>query len=53
MNVTPTVLEAAGIPVTDLVDGAPQAPMEGTSFGYTFADAEAAERHATQYFEVH
>jgi hypothetical protein len=25
--------------------------MDGTSFAYTFADASAAERHTTQYFE--
>ena len=53
VDLAPTVLEAAGIPVPDVVDGVPQAPMEGTSFGYTFADAEAGERHTTQYFEVH
>ena len=29
-----------------------QTPMEGTSFLYTFNDAEAKERHTTQYFEM-
>ncbi|QIX26504.1 arylsulfatase [Nocardioides sp. JQ2195] len=52
-DLAPTVLEAAGIPVPDVVDGVPQAPMEGASFGYTFDDADAAERHTTQYFEIH
>ncbi|KQY54310.1 arylsulfatase [Nocardioides sp. Root140] len=53
VDLTPTVLEAAGIPVPDVVDGVPQAPMEGTSFADTFTDADAEERHTTQYFEIH
>jgi arylsulfatase len=35
-----------------MVDGIGQEPMDGTSFGYTFADATAAERHTSQYFEM-
>ena len=53
VDLAPTVLEAAGIPVPDVVNGVPQAPMEGTSFAYSFSDPEAAERHTTQYFEIH
>lgn len=47
-----TILEVAGIPAPDFVDGIQQKPMEGTSFAYTFGDAKAAERHTTQYFEI-
>lgn len=53
VDLTPTVLEATGIPAPDVVDGVPQAPMEGSSFADTFADPDAEERHTTQYFEVH
>jgi arylsulfatase len=47
-----TVLEAAGIPEPETVDGISQEPMDGTSFLYTFEDAGAPERHTTQYFEM-
>jgi arylsulfatase A-like enzyme/uncharacterized membrane protein len=52
IDVAPTVLEAAGIPVPKTVDGIAQEPMDGTSFLYTFGDAAAAERHTQQYFEM-
>lgn len=35
-----------------VVNGAPQVPMQGTSLLYTFNDADAPERHTTQYFEI-
>ncbi len=34
------------------VNGVAQKPIEGVSMAYSFDDAEAAERHETQYFEV-
>jgi len=52
IDIGPTVLEAIGIPEPKLVDGIEQEPMDGTSFLYTFDDAQAAERHTMQYFEV-
>jgi arylsulfatase A-like enzyme len=54
IDVVPTILEAAGIPAPEVVDGIPQAPIEGTSFAYTFdkANATAPSRHTTQYFEM-
>ena len=52
IDVGPTILEAAGIPQPKTVDGIAQEPMDGTSFLYSFADAKAAERHTTQYFEM-
>jgi arylsulfatase A-like enzyme len=53
-DIVPTILEAAGIPAPETVDGIEQAPMEGTSLVYTFdnANAKAASRHKTQYFEM-
>ena len=42
IDIGPTILEAAGIPEPKVVDGTAQKPMEGTSFLYTFEDANAA-----------
>ena len=36
IDVVPTILEVSGIPAPDEVDGIKQAPIEGTSFAYTF-----------------
>jgi arylsulfatase len=54
IDVVPTILEAAGIQAPQAVDGIRQKPIEGTSFAYTFdaGNANAAERHKTQYFEM-
>ena len=54
IDVVPTILEAAGIPAPEEVDGIKQAPIEGTSFLYTFdaENAKAPSRHKTQYFEM-
>lgn len=54
IDVVPTILEAAGIPAPDTVNGIKQAPIEGTSFAYTFdkENADAPSRHKTQYFEM-
>ena len=52
IDVAPTILEAAGLPEPRIVNGTPQIPMEGTSLLYTFDDANAKERHTTQYFEI-
>ena len=52
IDIAPTVLEAVGLPEPTTVDGITTEPMDGTSFGYTFADAQAAERHTVQYFEM-
>jgi len=54
IDVVPTILEVTGIPAPDTVDGIKQAPMEGTSFAYTFdkANAKAPSQHKIQYFEM-
>ena len=52
IDIGPTILEAAGIPEPNVVDGTAQKPMEGTSFLYSFDDPSAAERHTVQYFET-
>ncbi|SEF18751.1 arylsulfatase [Jiangella alba] len=52
IDVAPTVLEAAGLPHPVQVHGITQQPLHGTSMRYCFDDADAAERHDTQYFEI-
>jgi arylsulfatase A-like enzyme len=52
IDVAPTVLEAAGLPEPVFVDGVQQRPIEGVSMAYSFDNAEADERHTTQYFEM-
>ena len=52
IDVAPTILEAAGLPEPKIVNGIEQRPMDGTSMVYTFDDANAKERHTTQYFEM-
>jgi hypothetical protein len=52
IDVVPTILEAAGLPQPAFVNGIQQHPIEGVSFLYTLDDAQAAERHTTQYFEL-
>lgn len=54
IDVVPTILEVSGIPAPEFVDGIKQAPIEGTSFAYTFdaKNAKAPSQHKTQYFEM-
>src|SRR5438552_13081760 len=52
VDITPTILEATGLPEPKSVNGTVQKPIEGVSMVYTFADAKAPSRHTTQYFEI-
>ncbi|OPZ31313.1 MAG: Arylsulfatase [Lentisphaerae bacterium ADurb.BinA184] len=52
IDVAPTILEAAGIPEPAVVNGVQQSALEGTSMLFSFDDAQAPERHETQYFEM-
>jgi arylsulfatase len=52
IDIAPTVLEAAGLPEPNFVNGVQQSPYEGTSMLYSFNKAKAPERHETQYFEM-
>jgi arylsulfatase A-like enzyme len=54
IDIVPTILEAAGIPAPETVNGIPQKPIEGVSMVYTFdkANANAPSTRKTQYFEM-
>jgi arylsulfatase A-like enzyme len=52
IDVLPTVLELAGIEPPDTIESVAQTPIDGTSFVYAIGAGDAAERHATQYFEM-
>ena len=54
IDMVPTLLEVTGIPAPEYVNGIKQAPIEGTSFAYTFdaKNAKVPSRHKTQYFEM-
>ena len=54
IDVIPTILEAAGIPAAQTINGITQRPFDGVSMLYTFdrANAGAPSRRRTQYFEM-
>ena len=52
IDITPTLLEVAGLPQPVMVNGVPQRPIEGLSMVYTFDDAKAPSRRTQQYFEM-
>jgi arylsulfatase len=52
IDIAPTVFEAVGVTPPTSIDGIEQKPIEGVSMVYTFADAQAKDRHTTQYFEM-
>ena len=51
-DIAPTILDVVGINAPDEVNGIAQKPMNGVSLAYSFEDADAPERHTTQYFEI-
>lgn len=52
VDIAPTVLEATGLPFPEKVEGTEQTPFSGVSMAYSFDNANAKDRHTTQYFEM-
>jgi len=52
VDVLPTLLDVAGLPPPETVDGVAQQPIEGVSMRYSFGAAEAPDQRRTQYFEM-
>jgi len=51
IDVAPTILEAAGIPMPEIVDGIQQKPLSGKSFLASFSSPDYEGRNS-QYFEI-
>ncbi|WP_010486023.1 sulfatase-like hydrolase/transferase [Pseudomonas sp. S9] len=52
VDIVPTILEAAHLPMPTKVKGVEQKPLAGASFLSAFTDAEAPSPRDEQYFEV-
>jgi hypothetical protein len=52
IDVAATILDAAGIPEPDFVNGIQQMPLHGKSLVPTFHDANTPEHREVQYFEM-
>lgn len=52
VDVAPTIYEAAGIRMPEVVNGQKQVPLAGVSMLYTLKNPDAASTHHTQYFEM-
>lgn len=51
-DIVPTILEACGVPIPEVIDGVKQAPMPGVSMVYTFDNAKAPTTKQVQYYEL-
>lgn len=51
-DIVPTIYDLLHIDPPAQYNGVAQKPIDGTSLAYSFANADAPERHTTQYFEV-
>jgi arylsulfatase len=52
IDIAPTILEAANIPMPTEVDGITQVPMAGVPMEYSFMKADTPDQRTTQYFET-
>ena len=52
IDVAPMILDVAGIPLPQTVDGIEQEPMHGATFAASLTSADAPEHRTQQYFET-
>lgn len=52
VDVMPTLLAAAGVPVPGIVNGLEQLPVDGVSMTYAFDSPDGPSTRSTQYFEM-
>ncbi len=52
IDLTPTMLDVAGLVAPDTVKGVPQKPMDGSSMRYTFGAPDEPTSKTVQYFEM-
>lgn len=51
-SVTPTVIDVARLTVPAVINGYQQDSLEGISLAYSITNAQAADRHHVQYYEI-
>jgi arylsulfatase A-like enzyme len=51
VDIYPTILEACGVTMPEVVNGYRQSPLSGISMAYTF-EADGPTRKQTQYYEM-
>jgi arylsulfatase A-like enzyme len=52
VDITPTLLDVAGTPMPETVDGVVQRALDGASISMTFTDSSAPAPRTTQYYEM-
>ena len=51
-DIYPTILDACGVEMPEVVNGAEQSPLAGVSMRYSFDAADAPTQKETQYYEM-
>ncbi|MEN2413612.1 arylsulfatase [Flavobacterium mesophilum] len=51
-DIVPTILEACGVTMPDVVDGVKQTPLAGVSMKYSFDNVKAPTTKKVQYYEM-
>lgn len=52
IDIAPTILEAASVPMPEHYEGIKQQPLEGISMVYTFDNQQAPTKKSKQYYEM-